>query len=312
MAAKKTTSKKTAKTAPRSRQAAQRAPESGAVMSRAAWGAIWAVLGLLCLLAILPVDGALLVWVHRGVGAVIGMGSYLLPFALLALAGLLFAREKGPVRLRGTCIIALPVLIGSIIHAFTCANAYDFSMRTLRDLVQTGMTGDSGGLLSGGLYVVLEWALSSVGALIVLLLLTIAAILAACRITPQALVEMFRPPAYEYEDEEERAYYEAPPKLPNVHEVAAAHAQKREERRASRRRLSTAPTRRAPSPRLRGARRRAPRRAVSALLRRTRARRNISRCRYRSVRPRIPRRASRRARRTPRRARPRTRAQPSL
>ena len=235
LAAKKTTSKKTAKTAPRSRQAAQRAPEAGAVMSRAAWGAIWAVLGLLCLLAILPVDGALLVWVHRGVGAVIGMGSYLLPFALLALAGLLFAREKGPVRLRGTCIIALPVLIGSIIHAFTCANAYDFSMRTLRDLVQTGMTGDSGGLLSGGLYVVLEWALSSVGALIVLLLLTIAAILAACRITPQALVEMFRPPAYEYEDEEERAYYEAPPKLPNVHEVAAAHAQKREERRASRR-----------------------------------------------------------------------------
>ena len=204
-------------------------------MSRAAWGAVWAVLGLLCLLAILPIDGVVLVWLHRGVGALIGLGSYVLPFALIALAGLLFAREKGPVRLRGACIALLPVLIGGIIHAFTCANEYDFSMETLTGLLRTGMEGGSGGLLSGGLYIVLEWALSSVGALLVLLILAIAALLGACRITPQALVEMFRPPEYEYEDEEERERYEAPPKLPNVHEAAAAHAQKREERRAARR-----------------------------------------------------------------------------
>ena len=204
-------------------------------MSRAAWGAVWAVLGLLCLLAILPIDGVVLVWLHRGVGALIGLGSYVLPFALIALAGLLFAREKGPVRLRGACIALLPVLIGGIIHAFTCANEYDFSMETLTGLLRTGMEGGSGGLLSGGLYIVLEWALSSVGALLVMLILAIAALLGACRITPQALVEMFRPPEYEYEDEEERERYEAPPKLPNVHEAAAAHAQKREERRAARR-----------------------------------------------------------------------------
>ena len=204
-------------------------------MSRAAWGAVWAVLGLLCLLAILPIDGVVLVWLHRGVGALVGLGSYVLPFALIALAGLLFAREKGPVRLRGACIALLPVLIGGIIHAFTCANEYDFSMETLTGLLRTGMEGGSGGLLSGGLYIVLEWALSSVGALLVLLILAIAALLGACRITPQALVEMFRPPEYEYEDEEERERYEAPPKLPNVHEAAAAHAQKREERRAARR-----------------------------------------------------------------------------
>ena len=235
MAARKSTTKKAAKSTPRGKQAARRAPEPEPVMSRAAWGAIWAVLGLLCLLSILPIDGVLLAWIHRGVGAVIGMGSYVLPFALLALAGLLFARDKGPVRLRGVCIAMLPVLIGSIIHAFTCANEYDFSMKTLSGLLQTGMELDSGGLLSGGLYIVLEWALSSVGALLVLLLLTIAALLTALHITPQALVEMFRPPEYEYEDEAERERYEAPAKLPNVHEVAAVHAHKREERRAARR-----------------------------------------------------------------------------
>ena len=231
MAAKKTTTKKSA---PRGKTAA-RAPEPEPALSRAAWGAIWAVVGLLCLLAILPIDGVLTNWLHRGISALIGKGSYLLPFALLALAALLFARQKGPVRLRGVSIAVLPLLIGGIVHAFTCANDYSFSMKTLFDLLKTGMEGKSGGLLAGGLYMVLEWALSSVGALLVLLLLTVVAIFTACRITPQTLMEMFRTPDYEYEDEEERARYEAPAKLPNVHEVAAAHAQKREERRAARR-----------------------------------------------------------------------------
>ena len=232
MAAKKTTTKKTTS---RGKAAARRAPEPEPVLSRATLGAIWGVLGLLCLLAILPIDGVLLDWLHRGIGAMIGKGSYLLPFALLALAGLLFARQKGPVRLRGTSIALLPLFIGSIIHAFACANEYDFSMKTLFDLLTTGMAGKSGGLLAGGLYIVLEWALSSVGALLVLLVLTVTAILVACRITPQALLEMFRPPEYEYEDEEERERYEAPPKLPNVHEAVSAHVQRREERRAARR-----------------------------------------------------------------------------
>ena len=56
MAAKKTTSKKTTKTAARG-QTARRPAEPERVLSRAAWGAVWAVLGLLCLLSILPIDG---------------------------------------------------------------------------------------------------------------------------------------------------------------------------------------------------------------------------------------------------------------
>ncbi len=194
--------------------------------------------GLLCLLSLLPIDGVVLDALHRGIGALIGTGSYVLPFALLGLAALLIARRKGPVRLRGCCIALLPVLAGGVVHAITYANEYAFSMSTLSGLLKSGMEMKSGGLLSGGLYMVFEWALSSIGALLVLLLLLVAALLAACRITPQALMDMFRPPAYEYEDEEERERYEAPAKLPNVHEVAAVHAQKREERRAARRKVN--------------------------------------------------------------------------
>ena len=128
----------------------------------------------------------------------------------------------------------MPLLIGSIIHAFSCANEYDLSMSTLSGLLSTGMEGSSGGLLGGGLYILLEWALSSIGALLILLVLFIVSLLVACRITPQALYDMVRPPEYEYEDEEERERYEAPLQLPNIHEAAAAHAQRREERRAHR------------------------------------------------------------------------------
>ena len=235
MAARKTTTKKSTKSAPKGKRAAQPQPEElGPILSRPVWGAIWGIVGLLCLLSILPIDGVLLKWLHRGIGALIGKGAYAMPFALIGIAVLLFARPKGPVRLRGTCIALMPLLIGSIIHAFSCANEYDLSMSTLSGLLSTGMEGSSGGLLGGGLYILLEWALSSIGALLILLVLFIVSLLVACRITPQALYDMVRPPEYEYEDEEERERYEAPLQLPNIHEAAAAHAQRREERRAHR------------------------------------------------------------------------------
>lgn len=235
MAARKTTTKKSTKSAPKGKRAAQPQPEElGPILSRPVWGAIWGIVGLLCLLSILPIDGVLLKWLHRGIGALIGKGAYVMPFSLIGIAVLLFARPKGPVRLRGTCIALMPLLIGSIIHAFSCANEYDLSMSTLSGLLSTGMEGSSGGLLGGGLYILLEWALSSIGALLILLVLFIVTLLVACRITPQALYDMVRPPEYEYEDEEERERYEAPVQLPNIHEAASAHAQRREERRAHR------------------------------------------------------------------------------
>jgi len=153
LAARKTTTKKSTKSAPKGKRAAQPQPEElGPILSRPVWGAIWGIVGLLCLLSILPIDGVLLKWLHRGIGALIGKGAYVMPFALIGIAVLLFARPKGPVRLRGTCIALMPLLIGSIIHAFSCANEYDLSMSTLSGLLSTGMEGSSGGLLGGGLH----------------------------------------------------------------------------------------------------------------------------------------------------------------
>ena len=101
MAARKTTTKKSTKSAPKGKRAAQPQPEElGPILSRPVWGAIWGIVGLLCLLSILPIDGVLLKWLHRGIGALIGKGAYVMPFALIGIAVLLVnlgtvTREQG-------------------------------------------------------------------------------------------------------------------------------------------------------------------------------------------------------------------------
>ncbi len=204
-------------------------------MSRRAWGGIVLVLALLSLMSLLPVDGAILELVNTGVSAMIGMGKYVLPFALAGLAALLITKENGPVRLRVVCIALLPVLIGAIAHAFVNANVYETQFATFGELVESGIAGESGGLLAGGLYVVLEWALSSIGALIVLLLLAGTAVLMGCNIPLSSVLEMLRPSEYEYEDEDEEydpELYETPRKLHKVSEAASSRAAARAAKKA--------------------------------------------------------------------------------
>ncbi len=236
MASRNTTAKPTAKrTAARKKTPA--AARERPAMSRSAWGGIALVLALLSLMSLLPVDGAILELVNTGVSAMVGMGKYVLPFALAGLAALLITKEKGPVRLRVVCIALLPVLIGAIAHAFANANVYEAQFATFGELVDSGIAGESGGLLAGGLYVVLEWALSSIGALIVLLLLAGTAVLMGCNIPLSSVLEMLRPSEYGYEDEDEYEeddpeLYEAPRKLPRMREAASSHAAARAAKKA--------------------------------------------------------------------------------
>ena len=120
----------------------------------------------------------------------------------------------------------VPVLSGALVHALLRANQYDLSMRTLGDLLRDGANLHAGGLLSGGLYILLEWAFSSIGALILVLAALCADLMVALRLTPGVIWEAIRRPAdYEYESEEERAYYEDPISLPNVRAEIAAGTQ---------------------------------------------------------------------------------------
>ena len=77
------------------------AQEMPPVVPREMWAAIYGVLGLLCLIAVLKRDGAVLRLIHTALGGMVGWGIDLCPFALFGIAALLLVRRKGPVRLRG-------------------------------------------------------------------------------------------------------------------------------------------------------------------------------------------------------------------
>ena len=230
------------KPAGRSDSARKRAPRQPAPapepeligLPREVWAGIYAVLGLISLIAVFKSDGFVLRMLRTSITSLFGWGLYVWPIALLSLAALLFfRREKGPVRLRGAAIAVLPVLFGALLHALLHANEYGMNMGTLGGLLKNGAELKAGGLISGGLYVLLEWAFSSIGALILLLAGFAAALMVACRITPGAIWDAIRRPEdYEYESEEERAYYEDPIALPNVHVAAAERrAAKAEQKR---------------------------------------------------------------------------------
>ncbi len=221
----------------RKKTAAKRAPQKQKTggLRREVWALLYAVLALLALLSLFGGSGAVLGWLRTGLGGLLGRGLYVLPFALAGMTALLLVQRKGPVRLRGTCVLLLPVLAGALLQGVLNAHAYEMQVSTLGALLRSGVQTKSGGLLGGLLYIVLEWALSGGGAVLMLALLLVAALMVACRVTPAALWNMLKSPEFEYEDEQERARYEAPPQLPNVHELAARREAVREAKRRSRR-----------------------------------------------------------------------------
>ena len=244
---KKTTSKSTATSSARSsaksktaKKPASRAKTAAPAQNesfglpRPAWGAIWCVLGVITLVGLFKDDGFLLAILRKLTAGMLGWGFFLMPFCLLALSFLLFVRQKGPVRLQGAALVLLPLVVGALLHGAFCAKEYPAAVLTFGQLLKDGTALKAGGLLAGGLYCILEWTVSPVGAFLLLLLALFGDVMAALRITPAALWDALRAPEYEYEDEEERARYEQPRTLPNIHEVAAEHRQKKAEKQAAR------------------------------------------------------------------------------
>ena len=197
---------------------------------REVWAAIYGVLGVLCLISVLKNDGVVLRLIHTALGGLFGWGLYVWPLALFGLCGLLLARRRGAVRLRGAAIACLPVLLGALAHAFFCGPDYAAGGLTVFRLLGDGAKLQAGGLISGGLYCVLRWAFSGIGANILLVIGLLADIMTICRITPGALWDAIRPLDRDYDADEAD---DGPIVLPNVHEAIANHRAHRADKRAA-------------------------------------------------------------------------------
>lgn len=195
-------------------------------LPRPVWAAIYGGLGILTLLSMLPLDGFLLRMVNHFFSGFLGSGFFVLPFVLLGAAALLLLRPKGPVRLRLTCMLLIPVDIGCLAHTML---AGDWGMPDVIVLWDTGVSHGSGGILSGTLAAALIAAISAVGTGILLVALLLVLAMVAFHITPAALWKLFKTPEYTYDDEEEAEKYEnAPnPMMEKATEMRAKAARKR-------------------------------------------------------------------------------------
>jgi len=190
---KSTTKKAAANSAAASRASKAKSAPKHAAPQRQQRRELWVLwsflLTILFSLAVFGVEGFLIDGLRAFLRGLFGHGSFLLPFAALtSCLIILFARGK-PVAMRLSTLAALPILGGGIVHLLFCKS--DYTLKTAILLYDDGMKLASGGLIAGGLAQLFTFALSRIGALIVLLLLTIAAVLMLCQIRLEDIVEFF-------------------------------------------------------------------------------------------------------------------------
>lgn len=225
MANKKTTTKK--RSGSRGRKHSAPPPNQG--LSRGVWAVIFAVLGVLTLLSLFRSDGFLLKGIQQFFSAFIGIGIFILPFTFLGASVLLILRRKGPIRLRLTSDLLLPVIFGALAHTVTTPKMA-ITAQNIMSFWSSGIAYETGGIFSGTLAVVMTAAVSHVGTLILLFLLFIVLLMITCNLSPAALWRIFKTPEYEYDDKEEEEKYTAAPN-PVVEKAVALHAKAIKKRR---------------------------------------------------------------------------------
>ena len=171
------------------KKAAQKKP----LVRRELWAFVLLLLSFVAFLSFFNVRGFAIDWYRWLTGTLIGYGFYLMPFALLAAGVLLLVKRKGKARLRVTCIMLLPVLMGAMRHLLFDVQEFTFSFASFGAMAANGRELVGGGLLAGSLGLLLRAAFSNIGALILCVLLFVVALIVACNVSPRAVWQRLKP-----------------------------------------------------------------------------------------------------------------------
>ncbi len=158
-----------------------------------------------------------------------GYGFYLAPPMLLAAAVILILHRGRPVRLRVAGAVCLPVFVGALLHLLLGKGEYQWGWELFGRLWTDGRTVACGGVVSGTLAMAFRFAFTTVGAVVVLLVLTAAAALCALRLTPADILD------YLQDRREQRPEYD-PDDYPEPEERPRRPARKEPEPAPARRR----------------------------------------------------------------------------
>ena len=168
---------------------------------RQMWGAGYIILAFLFLLAMFGIDGFVLDF-FRNVGmGLMGIGFYILPFALLASGVTLIRKRKGKARKTVALTMILPLILGIIGHVFSAGSSID--MFSLKELWTSGIALKSGGALSGMVGAMLSLAISPIGAGVISILLFAFIFMLAFNIHLDTVIERVKDIRLPAEPEEE-------------------------------------------------------------------------------------------------------------
>lgn len=198
---------------------------------REIWGGVCLVLAIVALLSCFGVDSFLTNLIANLSLGLFGAGFYVLPFVLVWAFVILAFHDGRPVRLRLFCTFALVAAIGAVVHVFACKEPPAWGLYSmLRDLYLGGVSGSTGGAISGLIGMLLAWAVSKLGAAAFLIVAIIFALLTSLNMTIPGIIRAIR--------QRPRAEYEAPktehpdPAEVIVNHVAQRHMEQTQKRRA--------------------------------------------------------------------------------
>ncbi len=172
---------------------------------REVWGVVLLVLALCVGVSYCGISAIFIDWLALLLKGLLGYG-YWLSGPALVLAGLILLFHRGrPVRLRATCALLTPILLGSLGHMVLCKESYPSSVGILKLLWNSGTALASGGAVSGALAVGSVAVFSKVASVILFTALLVILLMISLRLTIGALIEKHRArPVYEPEPEEKQ------------------------------------------------------------------------------------------------------------
>ena len=135
-------------------------------------------------------EGVLLFALRDLMLSLIGMAAfYFMIPGLLYIFYILVTSRKQPVRGRCICVVAFVLLCGCLYHLFVNNQTLVGGGKILAELLTTGKSGTSGGLICGGFAMLIKSLLGEVVTYILLIVGAILTLLGAMKITIPAIVK---------------------------------------------------------------------------------------------------------------------------
>ena len=213
---KKTTRKPAPRRAPsRSRSGGRKSAAKQQPIRREVGGWVCLALALLVGISYFQLDAVFLRWSYQFWRGLTGWGWYAALPALLLCAWILLFHRGRPVTPHVVGALALPVMLGALVHVSSDAVPVKSSFGALLDLWKSGVELRSGGVLSGGLAIGFMAVVGKIGTLIVFVLALVACLMAALRLTPSGIMDAVKRHEFvPYDEPEEPAPKPAPAPRP--------------------------------------------------------------------------------------------------